>query len=160
MKTFKSKDNRFCVTLQKEQLDLMLSMCKKSKRHETGGVLAGTYTDKNRNVLITHIGRPPLDSEFGLTWFVRGVKGIQDWLNNLWKNKTGYYVGEWHYHPFSSSSPSSQDLKQLKSISQSNEYNCPEPVLVIVGGDPKKDWTLSATIVKSDGEVLFLSEVN
>lgn len=159
MKLFKSSDKRFCVTLEKEQLSVLLSICKKSKRHETGGILAGTYTDNNKNVLITQIGLPPTDSEFGFTWFVRGVKGIQDWLNNLWQNKAGYYVGEWHYHPYSSSTPSSQDLKQLKSISQNQEYNCPEPVLLIIGGDPKKDWTVSATIVQNNGEVFYLAEI-
>jgi len=65
---------------------------------------------------------------------VRGVKGLETLLKRFW-SKNEYYLGEWHYHPNASASPSMQDISQMKEISRSIHYQCPEPVLLIIGGD-------------------------
>ena len=58
-------------------------------------------------------------------------------LLNKWKNQE-FYIGEWHFHPNGTTTPSPQDFTQLSEISESNRYNCPEPIMIIVAGTPSK----------------------
>jgi hypothetical protein len=40
----------------------------------------------------------------------------------------------------------------MKSIASTESYHCPEPILMIVGGDPKRDWHVRAFVyVAGDG---------
>lgn len=65
-------------------------------------------------------------------------------LDRLWSRKK-YYIGEWHYHPDCSSSLSSQDIEQMINISNDQNYKCPEPILLIVGGKPNS-WECSTYV--------------
>jgi hypothetical protein len=77
---------------------------------------------------------------------VRTVGKLQAWLDSLWRRKADYYVGEWHYHPGASASPSGVDVAQMRAIARDEKYACPEPLLIILGGDPRAEHWLSATI--------------
>ena len=44
----------------------------------------------------------------------------------------------------------SSDVSGLPSIASTESYHCPEPILMIVGGDPNKDWHV-AVFVYVDG---------
>jgi hypothetical protein len=60
----------------------------------------------------------------------------------MWVRQRRFYLGEWHFHPFNDSTPSSTDIDQLKKFSETPSLRCPEPIMVIVGGDPNNKWTL------------------
>lgn len=137
---FWSKDCRYGLRIPSRQMKRVIKLCIKSGSYETGGVLAGYYTDELDCAVITNISEAPKDSKSGRTWFNRGVHGMQNWLNRLWY-KDRYYLGEWHFHPYSIPVPSSTDIQQMKSISASPLYHCPEPVLLIIGGNPSGQWT-------------------
>src|SRR5262249_52669095 len=137
-KLFRSGDQRFGVRIAGAELDRMIRQCRRAGRKETGGILVGRYTPTHDCAVVTAASDAPRDSRAGGTWFSRGVAGLQRWLNTLWR-ASSYYLGEWHFHPFASASPSGDDLAEMKSISAAESHHCPEPLLLIVGGDPDKD---------------------
>jgi integrative and conjugative element protein (TIGR02256 family) len=136
---FWTEDRRFGLRLGRRETRRMLACCKKAIRNETGGILVGHYTKAHDCAIVTRISGPPLDSAAGTTWFQRGVQGLQRWLEKVWPKKD-YYLGEWHFHPFAAAQPSQTDIKQLTEISASVGYHCPEPILLILGGDPSGEW--------------------
>lgn len=124
----------------------MLKLCGRSSPRETGGILLGRYSNALDYALVTSITKAPSDSRSGRTWFVRGVRGLQSKIDNMWRRKQGYYLGEWHFHPFGEPSPSGTDSSQMREIARSPQYRCPEPILLIIGGDPPNNWTARAFI--------------
>src|SRR4029078_6600756 len=77
----------------------------------------------------------------GLTWFSRGVSGLQRWLSKLWKSKA-YYLGERHFHPYAAPNPSGTDISKRTGVAKDDLCKGTEPVLVILGGDAAADWQL------------------
>ncbi|MCE9562602.1 MAG: Mov34/MPN/PAD-1 family protein [Planctomycetes bacterium] len=142
---FRSPDKRFGVQISEAELAKVVKQCFKAGRKETGGILVGRYTAAHDCAVVTSASDAPQDSHAGGTWFSRGVAGLQRWLNGLWKSET-FYLGEWHFHPFALASPSVDDLAEMRSISTTESYHCPEPLLMIVGGDPKKDWHIKVFV--------------
>ncbi len=136
---FRSPDKRFGVLIPEAALAKAVKQCGKAGRRETGGILVGRYTGTHDCAVVTYASDAPGDSQAGGTWFRRGVAGLQHWLNGLWKSKV-YYLGEWHFHPYAVASPSGDDLVEMKLIASTKSYHCPEPLLLIVGGDPNEDW--------------------
>jgi len=123
----------------------MLIACKDAGTHETGGIIVGYYNENLDCAIVIDVSLPPLDSKFGRFLFYRGVNRLQSWLETLWKRKE-YYLGEWHFHPFASAKPSLKDKIQMEKIAKSKKYGCPEPVLLVLGGDPQKNWIINAYI--------------
>ena len=145
---FKSQDNRFGLHLSEEQVEQILTHCRATSPRETGGILVGFYdSDLRIAEVIQATGAPP-DSQHGRTWFVRGVRGLQSLINRIWKQKRHYYIGEWHFHPFGSPAPSQEDKDQLNKIASEKSYHCPEPVLLIIGGDPDNSWSARAFVFR------------
>lgn len=136
---FQSADNRFGVRIPEPGMAKAIKHCGKAGRNETGGILVGHYTRSQDYAVVTFVSDAPSDSKAGGNWFKRGIAGLQQWLNGLWKSKT-YYLGEWHFHPFAVASPSDDDLTQMALIASTASYHCPEPILMILGGDPKANW--------------------
>ena len=139
---FWSTDGHFGARLEGAALRAILDWCRKSGKSETGGILVGRYSDDRRLATITAASAPPSDSRAGHSWLLRGVRGLHSWLERLWKDEAGYYVGEWHFHPFSPATPSRQDIAQMKRIAKSESYQCAEPILLVIGGNPAGAWTM------------------
>jgi len=153
--TFQDSKALYKVTISKKLIKYIQKLCHQSSPNETGGILIGYYTDKFNLAVITKVLSAPSDSRSGPTWFYRGTSGIKKNLDTLWKRKKQFYIGEWHYHPNSSSNLSYQDIKQMKSIANSHSYNCPEPILLIVGGNDLK-WEESIYIFPTGKEYIYL----
>lgn len=139
---FWSEDSRFGVRLNGTIVPDILRQCEESAPQETGGILLGRYSAAHDCALVQIVTGAPADSKTGRTWFERGIRGLQAKLDLLWRRNGGYYLGEWHFHPFGAPIPSSTDNKQLRKISNSRLYRCPEPLLIILGGDPAATWSL------------------
>ncbi len=103
----------------------------KRQNKETGGIIIGYYSTSLREVYINEFGEAPEDSQSGFSFFIRGVKGLGDYLKRKWKLCNEYYLGEWHFHPACVPEPSRTDLKQLEIIAVDDRYNCKEPILII-----------------------------
>ena len=147
---FWSDDRQFGLLIAEKQVAEMLHLCRRVSPFETGGILLGHYAASHDRAIVTEITRAPADSQSGSTWFVRGVRGLQQKLDRLWQRNQAYYLGEWHFHPFGPPRPSPTDQGQMQEISHSKQYHCPEPVLLILGGDPKAEWSASAYVFPKD----------
>jgi integrative and conjugative element protein (TIGR02256 family) len=157
---FWSIDRKFGLILQEMHVSLLLALCAQSKPHETGGILAGFYTTAHDCAVVTAVSRAPSDSRHGKTHFFRGVRGLQRWIDYLWRRKHHYYLGEWHFHPGGPPRPSFTDTEQMKKFAASSDYQCPEPILVIIGGTPPETWTVGTYVFQMDQGVVELLRVN
>jgi len=155
---FRSDDERFALEIKTKELGKMLQLCVDAGRLETGGIVVGNYSQSHEVALIWDVSGPPHDSKSGATWFQRGVRGLQAWLHRLW-NKNHYYLGEWHFHPGGRPIPSDTDLRQIKEISDSADYRCPEPVLIIVGGSAAGSWELAVYVSPRNRSLVELREI-
>ena len=140
-----SDDGRYGVRIAHRRLKELLFMCSEAGHVETGGVLIGRYNRAHNMATVTRACGPPADSRKGWDTFVRGTKGLQQLIDRLWRVNE-YYLGEWHFHPGGTARPSSVDARQMKRISESDEYGCPEPVLILIGGKPPADWDTTAYV--------------
>lgn len=150
--TFRTRDRLFGLMLPKEQVSEILDFCRKAGRSETGGLLIGRYSARLDLARVSVVTGPTRDSDAGSTWFYRGVAGMQRLLSQRWSRMQEYYLGEWHSHPWAAPVPSGNDGMQMERIANSPEYRCPEPVLLVVGGNPWDAWRLHARVYRRGGE--------
>ncbi len=156
---FWSDDHRFGLRIFNREVSELLRICADSGSMEAGGILVGFYTARHDCAVVRAISGPPSDSQRGRTWFHRGVHGLQEWLDRYWYVSRHYYLGEWHFHSHGSPLPSQSDVWQLKCIANSALYKCPEPVLLITGGDPLVGWTAGAYVFPRGEKPIQLSMV-
>jgi integrative and conjugative element protein (TIGR02256 family) len=143
---FRSEDGRYGLQIAANHVRLLLRLCRRACPLETGGILLGHYSVSHDRAIVTDITKAPSDSRSGRYWFLRGVRGLQGKIDRLWSRNQGYYLGEWHFHPLGSPMPSSTDVGQMYEIAESEQYHCPEPVLLIIGGDPAGEWSAKALV--------------
>src|SRR5436190_23681590 len=97
---FQSREGRYALTFDKTHLERVLKTCAAADVMETGGILAGYYNEAHDRAIITGVSRAPADSRGGRTWFNRGIRGLQRWVDRFWFRERRYYLGEWHFHPY------------------------------------------------------------
>lgn len=146
-----SPDGRFAVVIRTPAMNAIVSACRGCGGDETGGILVGKYTTDRRVAIVAAASAKPGSSRSGRSWFVRGVAGLHEWLDRLWRDREGYYLGEWHFHPGSDPAPSTQDAEQLLEIACAESYQCAVPLLVIVGGDAGGPYALHAEVFTRTG---------
>ncbi len=147
---FWSKDHRFGLSLKESLLLQGLTECANSGLNETGGVLVGYYNSAHDCAVVTALSGPPEDSIKKPRLFERGTRGIQRWLFRFWREQRHFYLGEWHFHPGGVSIPSQDDIEQMRKLSKDRGLRCPEPILLIIGGDPIGAWTVNAYVFPVD----------
>lgn len=157
--TFQSADGRFSVSLLGNVVEKMVRFCSAAHDLETGGILIGRYSDNRAVAIVEQVTGPPPDSHHYFARFLRGVVGLQELLNRLWRKKEKkYYLGEWHYHSLSIPTPSDDDIAQMNHIAASEKYACPEPILLIVAGLPSTEWNFSATVHPLNKPMVMMSQ--
>jgi integrative and conjugative element protein (TIGR02256 family) len=137
MTHFISVNKYFNLFLSKELLEEIVNYCRLAQRNETGGIIVGNYSIDLSGATVSKIMGPPADSRSGFNWFERGTKGVKETLDRLWQSQHQFYLGEWHYHPYSAPNPSHRDFLQMRDVAQHPDFACPEPIMLIAGGDPK-----------------------
>ncbi len=145
---FQSEDKAFSLQISYDKMELMRNTCKKSFPNETGGILIGHYSEDCKVAIVTQILGPPRGSSHFKSSFVRCGKSLLPILDKLWK-KNQYYLGEWHFHPSASPNPSSTDLSTMKNLSKTKELHCPEPIMIIIGGNADA-WSEYAMLIYQD----------
>lgn len=136
MKTWRgrTKDGTFAMELPSAVIGALERYCRDAGSVETGGILIGRYSDDLALASVREATAPPTDSKRGHSWFVRGVSGLREMLGKRWRAKERtFYIGEWHFHPASQVEPSGDDFAQMLEISKAREYDCKEPLLLILG---------------------------
>lgn len=155
---FSSDDGRFVVLLPESVWRDVIAGCLRAGSKETGGILVGRYTSDRVAAIITAASGPPTDSNAGRWWFSRGVKGLQKWLDSLWRDPDPtYYLGEWHLHPGAAPDPSATDLRQMAEIAAEPKRACPEPILMIVGGVAPA-WEVRVFVTRRGADAVALTE--
>ena len=150
---FKSACGRYGVSFEATMFEKMLHECMAASCNETGGILWGMYSDNLDNAIVTGFSRAPNDSISSRFSFKRGVIGLQQLLQSLWKKTNReYYLGEWHFHPFSSSTASATDVQQMFAHANNRKLQCPEPIMIIIGGDPCCNWSVDITVYTRAGK--------
>jgi len=154
---YKSKDERYAVRIDDENIHQLIGYITQANRNETGGIIIGQYNDDRDCATVSLVTPAPPDSKSGHTWFERGVSGLQQLITRMWKKKD-YYLGEWHFHPYAPPTPSRTDINQMVRIANSKQYNCPEPILLIIGGNPETYTIQIAVILPNENVVELLPE--
>ncbi|MCK4376199.1 MAG: Mov34/MPN/PAD-1 family protein [Candidatus Brocadiae bacterium] len=145
------------MTIRRALAKQLLDEAVAARPNEAGGVLLGYYTPDMRVAFVTEILQPKEDTRSGLGWFLRGVAGLAKVLIERWQrpNRT-YYLGEWHSHPGGDTFPSGRDGESMRAIATSPKEQCPEPVLVIVGGTVQGSNEIGVWVFTRTGEMLRL----
>lgn len=154
---FSARDRRFSASLRDDTLGLAVEHCIAAGRNETGGVIIGRYSDRHSCAEIHELGAPPHGSQGTRTTFYRGIAGLEELLRVRWREGL-YYLGEWHFHPYAAPAPSAPDIYQIQAISRDPSYHCPEPLLIILGADPRKQVRLGVYVCPRGGDILRLHE--
>jgi len=152
---FRARNKQFGITISPSLLLELLRHARTTPHLETGGVLVGNYNEPLDHAALTEIVGPPPDSHAWRTGFIRGVRGLATRLRALWDaSSRSYYLGEWHFHPLGPATASVDDKQQMARIAADIRYNCPEPILIILGGDPSGQWAIAAYVfTRSGGEL-------
>lgn len=154
---FVAQDRPLAATLRDAALVEAIGHCVAAGRDETGGVILGRYSATHDRAEIHELGPPPPGSQATRTSFFRGTGGLQDLLHRRWREGL-YYLGEWHFHPFAAPEPSAADIRQIQEISTDPRYRCPEPLLLILGADPRKLVKLGVFVCPRGGRIVPLIE--
>lgn len=155
---FLCKELGISVILEEKVCQKIEEIVQRKNSIETGGIIIGYYTVSLQKAIITELSDAPIDSKAGYNWFYRGIKGLKRMLADKWTKRGEYYLGEWHLHPNSSPNPSIIDIKQIKSNARNKEFNCPEPVLLIIGGNSLA-VKISVTLL-FEGKIYSLKEIS
>lgn len=139
--------------MDQRNVERLVRYLQKAGDRETGGILIGNYSDDLDQAVITKVTGPPRDSRAGRTFFVRGTRGLQQILDRLWRDGSGYYLGEWHFHPTGDGAASGKDFEQMEKLSWSTAFYCPEPILLIVAGSMGTAWAIRAFIYPEGHQV-------
>lgn len=149
MKNFEawSDDGKYGVRIVGTEFAAMQRLCREADTVETGGILVGYYNRNQDCAIVTRCCKPPSDSKCAKHKFYRGVMGLRELLLRLWNaRRRRYYLGEWHYHHYGAPNPSGDDTVQMRRNSENAKCQCPEPILVIIGGDPNGDTKCRAFV--------------
>ncbi|MBD2717108.1 Mov34/MPN/PAD-1 family protein [Microvirga sp. STR05] len=146
MTHFISANKDFNLFLSKKLLEEVVNYCRIAHRNETGGIIIGSYSADLSGATVSKIMGPPVDSRSGFSWFERGTEGVKKAMDDLWQKQQQFYLGEWHYHPYSSPNPSRRDLLQMREVAEDPNFACPEPIMLIAGGNPKKSMLFRAFV--------------
>ena len=150
-----SSDRCFGISLSDDVIAELVRYCSDAYPLETGGILLGHYNQNRDLAIVFKASPPPSDSKSGKRWFYRGVNGLQNLIDKLWGQKN-FYLGEWHLHPNGSPTASADDIKAISHIAITEQYHCPEPVLLIIGGAPGAGWIVQGYVSKFGRELVEL----
>lgn len=109
-----------------------------SGQNETGGILVG-YFDEDKNAVVTNASEAGPNAECSPVKFLKDIPYTQAWLENQIQSShhSIEYLGEWHSHTNGETTPSITDITSLTGITESPNYLCQTPVMIILGSTDK-----------------------
>jgi len=141
------------VFICKEVYKLMKREAKSTDNLETGGVLIG-HINKNGEFIIRKTTVPGPNAIKKESYFLKDKEFTQKELENAFQNfgSKGLYLGEWHYHPQGTNSPSGIDVKSLTEIAKQDTYRIDSPLLIILS----PNFECALTIHDKNGQCVKL----
>lgn len=133
---WQSNCKQYTILISESCFLKMVELAQAHYPNEVGTSLVGCYSDDGFEASVLDLAPLSSDSKGTLTSFYRGVAGLQKFFVKLRKIFSGkrYYVGEWHSHPNAAPIPSGRDDRNQLAIARDTKTNCPECILVIIGG--------------------------
>lgn len=130
------------VLILKEVYKFMKNEVKSSYNLETGGILIGYINTKGEYVILRASSAGP-KAIIKSDYFLKDKEYCQKELERAIKElgKRGLYLGEWHYHPQGTNSPSGLDIKSLTQIAEQVNYRIDLPILIILS--PSEGFALT-----------------
>ena len=104
---------------------------------KAGGVVAGKYNERHDLCTVTDVADPSPDSLLdGDGIYIRGHQGVNEWFEALWSEPEQiYYIGEWFWVWGDTEATLRDATRQtLIDIFKADNYNCPEPILIVLSG--------------------------
>lgn len=134
---WKSQCGRYTVSVTNSCFIKMLELSRQYFPKEIGSSLIGYYSNDGFDAYVLDIAPISSDSIAERFSLYRGIEELQNYFKKLFKTHRGqiYYIGEWHSHPKGAPITSGIDDDNQIQISNDPKTNCPESILVIVGGN-------------------------
>ena len=133
---WRSDCEQYTVLISESCLSKIAKVAQAHYPNEVGTSLVGCYSDNGFEASVLDLAPLSSDSKGTRTSFYRGIAGLQKFfakLQEIFSDKR-YYVGEWHSHPNAAPIPSGTDDRNHSAIARDTKTNCPECILVIIGG--------------------------
>lgn len=134
--------------MEEKNIESLVRFITTAGKKETGGIIIGRYSPGHQEAVITELTDKPKDSLSGFFSFLRGKSGLKKLLEKKWETNE-YYLGEWHFHPGAAPNPSPQDYRTMRKIMRKKKYKCPEPIMIIIGGNPQ-DYSIRSFLFMGD----------
>jgi integrative and conjugative element protein (TIGR02256 family) len=99
--------------------------------NEIGGIIIGRK-EAEEYFKIIDVSISIEEKSLSFYRFFKSARKSQKLLNKHFKNKTGYYIGEWHSHPSFSLNPSITDAATMFGIVRNSKMNINFCLLLIV----------------------------
>jgi integrative and conjugative element protein (TIGR02256 family) len=130
-------DGEYTVTIERPCFDAMQRLAREHYPREVGTSLVGGYSDDGYRAWVTGLAPLTPDSRGTRNTFYRGALGLREFFRGLFTSSRGrtHYVGDWHSHPDGPALPSPTDDHNALSIARDSKAQCPECLLVILGGN-------------------------
>lgn len=141
----------YSVTWDESVMEAIRALRRERLPRETGGALLGQWDHSRKRLYLVATTPAPVDSVEEPTSFVRGVEGLQGWVDEA-RERTGgnvTYLGEWHSHPDGySTAPSLRDERLFLWLRDRLAIDSLPAVMLIVGAE---DWRWRV----DDGETVW-----
>lgn len=104
---------------------------------EAGGILAGYWSTKFTECVVTHVIDAGPNAEHRATGMTPDAAYQEAELDRIFEETRGasVYIAEWHTHPTSAPAPSATDRATLRRIALDPEAHAPEPLMLILGNE-------------------------
>lgn len=104
---------------------------------ETGGILAGYWSSKFTECVLTHVVHAGPNADHRETGMTPDAEYQEGHLDRIFDETRGasVYIAEWHSHPTSVAAPSWTDRTTLRRIALDPRALAPKPLMLILGND-------------------------
>lgn len=128
---------------------------------ETGGVLMGYQVPESREVVVTAAIGPGPMAVHSRTRFIPDAAWQLARISEIYAEsaRAHTYLGEWHIHPGGTCHLSLLDRKTLCRIASTPEARAPEPVMLILAGQPEQ-WKIEAVRLRSNGRFCIFRQLD
>jgi len=136
--------NNLLLWIRKSEGTTFVKMANKYSPLENGGVLMGYFTPSKNEAVVTKPVGPGPEAEHSSHGFCPDNRFHTEEIEETFrKDRRIIYIGDWHSHPNGNPNLSPRDKKTLKNISSYPASRLPNPVMLILYGDPD-NWNYAA----------------
>ena len=138
------------ITFTNECIDALMRNRRDNRKPECGGMLFSNPSIDNV-IIASSISLPTRFDLSGRFFFKPNKTASQKEIDNKFSQGLTY-IGDWHTHPETRPSPSSKDIKTIKSVYKESTHNLNYFLIAIIGTSEKFENNYFAL---TDGKDIF-----